>query len=196
MSGSSEKYENYNDKTLLRFGLLFVALLCSVTIFASSIVSTAFASVNIALQNQISLTSKVYVIRTEIDANGAEVEVLKTPNDVVVIPGDRLKFILSYQNETGQIVDGFKATNPMPAAVQFSQVTEDWAEVSVDGGQNWGKLENLSVETKVPDSDRTENENSVKRAAGIEDVTHVRWVFDTSIAVNESGDLSFEGVVK
>ncbi len=189
MSGSLEKYENYNDRRLWRAGLFFIALLSSCTIFISSIVSSA--SANIILQNQVSLTSKVYVIRSEKDESGAEVEVLKTPNDVVVIPGDKLKFILSYRNETGQIVDGFRAINPMPGAVQFSQVTEDWAEVSVDGGQNWGKLENLTIETRVP-----QGEAVTRRNAGAEDVTHVRWVFDKSIAINEAGNLSFEGVVK
>lgn len=206
MFGLLVKFENSSDTKLLRTGLLYVVLLCSAAILASFIISSSSASAHVALQNQVSLTSDVYVIRTEKNADGVEQEVLKTPNDVVVIPGDRLKFILSFKNETGQVVEGFKAVNPMPGAVQFSQATEDWAEVSIDGGQNWGKLENLTVETTLPasaspdsetqGSDAPKSDTIVKRAAGVADVTHVRWVFVKSIAANESGELSFEGVVK
>lgn len=191
MFGLLEEIENSSDAKLLRKGLLSAILICTSAIIASFIIFSSKASANVAVQNQVSLSSKLFVIRTEKNADGVETDVLKTPNDVVVIPGDRLKFILSYRNETGQIVEGFKATNPMPGAVQFSQVTEKWAEVSIDGGKNWGELQNLFVETKLP-----EDGTIVKRAAGIADVTHVRWVFDKSIAINESGELSFEGVVK
>lgn len=191
MFGLLDKFENEGDTKIGGHGLFYVALLCFALIFTSFIISSSAASANIAVQNQVSLTSKVFVIRSEKNAAGEEKDVLKTPNDVVVIPGDRLKFILTYTNETGQIVDGFKATNPMPGAVQFSQAAEDWAEVSIDGGNVWDELENLTVETKDAQS-----EAIVKRAAGPADVTHVRWVFAQSIGVNESGDLSFEGVVK
>ncbi len=191
MFGLFEKFENSSDTKLLLTGLFSAILISTSAIIASFVIVSSKASAQAAVQNQVSLTSKLFVIRTETNADGVETDVLKTPNDVVVIPGDRLKFILSYRNETGQIVEGFKATNPMLGAVQFSQVTEKWAEVSIDGGKNWGKLEDLTVETKLPDSDTV-----AKRAAGIADVTHVRWVFDKSIAINESGELSFEGVVK
>ncbi len=241
MFGLSVKFENNNDTLMLRTSLLCVVLLSSVAILASFIISSSSASATVAMQSQVSLTSKVYVIRTEKNADGVEQEVLKTPNDVVVIPGDRLKFILSYKNETGQIIEGFKAVNPMPNAVQFSQVAEEWAEISIDGGKNWGELQYLTVETKLPSnaaitsnaaqsdtaqsdtpesnaaesdtpesdtaesdtpesdtaqSDTPESDTVVKRAAGVADVTHVRWVFDKPIEVGESGELSFEGVVK
>lgn len=211
MFGLLEKFENESDRKIVGHGSyghgsygygsygpdsdghgsFWVTLLCFALIFSSFILSSSSAFAQNSGQNQVTLTSKAFVIRSEKNAAGEEIDVLKTPNDVVVIPGDRLKFILSYKNETGKIVDGFKATNPMPAVVQFSQATEDWAEVSIDGGNVWGKLENLTVETTDPQS-----EAIVKRAAGVADVTHVRWVFAQSIGVNESGELSYEGVVK
>lgn len=136
---------------------------------------------------QIKLTSSAVIERTEKDAAGTEKKVLKTPAQVAVVPGDRVTFILNYVNESTQSATGFRAVNRMPGAIQFMSVREDWAEVSVDGGANWGKLSALTITSGTP---------AISRAAIQSDVTHVRWVFPAEIGPGKTGSLSYSGMVK
>lgn len=179
-----------NDRKLaIKQGALYAVALCFSVVIGSA--AAVFSTANAQTAEQVSLSSEVFIERTEIGEDGSEKTVLKTPKDVVVIPGDRLKFILSYKNETGDDVTGFKATNPIPGAVVFTDAREDWAQVSVDGGKTWGKLEELVVEA-VDESNGT----TVSRAASNADVTHVRWVFDQKIANAAKGDISYRAIVR
>ncbi len=135
----------------------------------------------------VNLTSTVFIERTEKNAAGVEKKVLKTPAQISIVPGDRVIFILDYINQGTEPAAGFQATNPIPGPIQFTSVREDWAEVSVDSGVNWGKLTALSVSDGSP----------VKlRPANAADVTHVRWIFPAAIEAGKKGSLSYTGVVK
>ena len=116
---------------------------------------------------------------------------LRDPKDVIVVPGDRVVFTLNVSNSGTEPAAGFRATNPIPAPVAFVAVTEDWAEVSVDNGVNWGKLATLSVKAKAADTGA-----DIVRAAAAQDVTHVRWVFTEAIAPGSKTAVSYRGVVK
>ena len=94
--------------------------------------------------NSVVLTSEAMVERSETDAAGKEKLVLKKPSDVIVVPGDRIIFTLRYVNNGAEPASGFRATNPMPAPVQFVSVAEDWAEVSVDGGKSWSATQTIN----------------------------------------------------
>jgi hypothetical protein len=139
----------------------------------------------------VTLASEAMIERTEIDAAGRERTVLKSPKEVIIVPGDRVVFTLRYANKGALPATGFRATNPMPGPVQFVAVSEDWADVSVDGGKTWGKLSNLKVPAKSADGT-----TEVLRAAGPQDVTHVRWVFVGAIAPGTQGSVSYRGVIK
>ena len=139
----------------------------------------------------VTLTSDVKIERVEIDAAGKEKVSLYAPEQVVVVPGDKVLFTLQVTNTGAQPAAGFRATNPMPAPVQFVSVTEDWAEVSVDGGNIWGKLAVLKVKTAP-----TDGTAAVERAADFADVTHVRWVFPDAIAPGGKRNISYRGVIK
>ncbi len=139
----------------------------------------------------MTITSIAMVERTEKDKLGNEKKILKSPKDVIVVPGDHVIFTLSYANKGVEAASGFRATNPMPGAVQFISATEDWAEMSVDGGQNWGKLADLVVKVTAQNG---ASESS--RPARVEDVTHVRWVFPDLIAPGVKGAVSYRGVIK
>ncbi|MEP7351176.1 MAG: hypothetical protein ABI668_14650 [Sphingorhabdus sp.] len=139
----------------------------------------------------VNLTSDARIERVEIDAAGKEKVTLYTPKDVVVVPGDKVVFTLEVVNKGAEPAAGFRATNPMPGAVQFISVREDWADVSVDGGANWGKLDALKVKAKAADSGA-----EIERAAASEDVTHVRWIFADAIAPGVKMTVSYRGVVK
>jgi hypothetical protein len=154
----------------------------------------------------VSLSSEAMIERTETDASGAEKTVLKKPSEVIVVPGDRVVFSLKYENNSAQPADGFRATNPMPGPIQFISAAEDWAEVSVDGGKNWGKLASLKVtetvtKAAIVDAATGKETSSAKsevitRTADARDVTHVRWVFAKPIAAGGKGSVSYRGVVK
>jgi uncharacterized repeat protein (TIGR01451 family) len=139
----------------------------------------------------VNLSSQVRIERVEVDAAGKQATVLREPKDVVVVPGDRVVFMLNVVNSGAEAAAGFRATNPIPAPVTFTSVNEDWAEVSVDGGLSYGKLATMTVKAKAADSGA-----EISRAATAEDVTHVRWVFSDAIAPGSKTVVSYRGVVK
>lgn len=163
------------------------AILCAAAVASFSVAVPHAYAAPAQSKPGVKLTSSALIERTEKDAAGTEKKVMKTPAQVAVVPGDRVTFVLNYVNESTQAAAGFRATNPMPGAIQFMSVREDWAEVSVDGGVNWGKLSALTVTSGTP---------AVPRAAMQSDVTHVRWVFPAEIGPGKTGSLSYSGMVK
>lgn len=133
---------------------------------------------------QVSLDSELSVMRSTTDASGKATIVLEEPR--LVVPGDRLRFTLSYANSSAQPATDFVVTNPIPAGVAFAGGESAGAVVSVDGGRTFGALASLTV----PDS------AGKPRAATPADVTHVRWTFAQPIAAGAQGRLHFEGVVR
>ena len=142
-------------------------------------------------KSPVILSSEVKIERSVLDASGKEIVTLFEPKDVTVVPGDRVLFKLNVVNSGSEPASGFRATNPIPAPVTFVTVSEDWAEVSVDGGAVWGKLEAMTVKVKAADTGI-----ETTRAATSEDVTHVRWIFSGAIAPGAKTAVSYRGVVK
>jgi uncharacterized repeat protein (TIGR01451 family) len=134
--------------------------------------------------NDVSLTSSVFVEKSVPQTDGKTRLVLEEPK--VVVPGDRLVFVLAYKNLGAKPATDFVVTNPMPGAVAYQGTADAGAIVSIDGGKNWGTLAALKVRKA---------DGSV-RAAYPEDVTHVRWAMKAPIPVGAVGKLSFRGVVK
>jgi len=174
-------------EAMLISAMLGVGLFSARTAFAEEAETTKSA-----LQDSrafVKLQSIVQVERIEDTDTGTKATKYYAPQDVKVVPGDRLFFKLSYTNKSDNAATGFVATNPMPNAVEFSSVEEKWAVVSIDGGKNYGKLTDMTMDEKTA-------EGMEKRPAKPSDVTHVRWVFKQPISAGEAGQLSFRGVVK
>ena len=169
---------------------VIAVLTLSTPIGASGIARAQTASIP---ANPVNLSSEVKIERTEKDANGKEITLLRDPKDVVIVPGDKVLFTLNVVNSGSEPAAGFRATNPIPAAVTFVAVDQDWAEVSVDGGVSWGKIGTLMINNST---EATDNSAVPLRAAGPEDVTHVRWVFADAIASGGKSSVSYRGVVK
>lgn len=142
-------------------------------------------------RSPVTLTSDVKIERVETGPSGVEQVKLYNPGEIAVVPGDKVLFTLFVSNSGKEPASGFRATNPLPDAVRFTSVAEDWAELSVDGGSNWGKLADLKVKTKD-----AAGATEIERAAGPDDVTHVRWVFPDAIAAGAKRSISYRGVVK
>lgn len=134
--------------------------------------------------SDVVLSSTVFVEKTVSEPNGRSKTVLEAPK--VVVPGDRLVFVLSYHNVGPRPAADFTVTNPLPGAVSYQGSADDAAQVSVDGGRNWGTLAALRIK---------ESDGST-RGARMEDVTHVRWPMKRAIAPGAKGKLSFRGIVR
>ncbi len=134
--------------------------------------------------NAVALTSNVLVERTSTDANGRNQVTLEEPR--VVVPGDRLVFVISYRNNGTQPATDFVVTNPMPSAVAYQNSEDATATLSVDGGRSWGTLASLTVA----------NGDGTSRPARPEDVTHVRWAFSQPIPAGRAGRLMYRGIVR
>jgi uncharacterized repeat protein (TIGR01451 family) len=134
--------------------------------------------------DSVALSSIVFVEKTIADADGKTKVTLHEPK--IVTPGDRLIFILNYQNKGSAAANNFIVTNPLPSAVAYQGTADATAEVSIDGGKIWGALTAL----KVADGP------SRWRSARPEDVTHVRWTMKQAIPAGAQGKLSFRGVVR
>jgi uncharacterized repeat protein (TIGR01451 family) len=177
---------------ILKLDAFYAAALVAAAGIGSTIAFAAPANAQSAAKSDVvALSSEAWIERMETAVDGRERAVLKNPTDVVVVPGDKVLFTLKYAN-TGRVpANGFRATNPMPSAVQFDSVAEDWAEVSVDNGKNWGKLSTLTIRYQAADGT-----GATSRPANAQDVTHVRWVLTESIAPGASGLVSYRGVIK
>ena len=156
---------------MLRNLFLFAAATAAVPAFAQAAPS-------------VSLVSDVLVERTTVGADGRSQVSLEEPSTVV--PGDKLVFVLRYRNNGRQPAADFVVTNPLPSAVAFQGSNDGAAQVSVDGGRVWGALGDLMI---------TEADGT-RRAARMEDVTHVRWTLAQPIPAGEAGRLMFRGVVR
>jgi uncharacterized repeat protein (TIGR01451 family) len=178
-------------QALWKMDAIYAAVLAGAACLGSLAAFATPAHAQTADAAKVVLTSAAMIERVEIGADGKEVSTLKTPSDVIITPGDRVVFTLSYQNNGPLPATAFRATNPMPGPIQFVSVLEEWADISVDGGKNWGKLAQMTVAAKSADG-----VSDVTRPATAEDVTHVRWVFPQAIAPGAKGTLSYRGVVK
>lgn len=98
-------------------------------------------------------------------------------------PGDRVIFVVNWTVQRGR---EFTVTNPMPRSVAFQRSVDGEQEVSVDGGRNWGRMEDLTVRDSGGDL----------RMATPEDVTHLRWRVPGTQAQRGSGQLTYRGVVR
>jgi hypothetical protein len=59
-------------------------------------------------------------------------------------------------------------------------------QVSVDGGQRWGRLEELWLPTPLGGT----------RRAVPEDITHVRWTMPTRLSPGETARLSYRATMR
>ncbi|MGV1682988.1 hypothetical protein [Sphingopyxis sp. NJF-3] len=134
--------------------------------------------------DQIALDNSVFVERVKTDAAGKQRILLEEPK--VVVPGDKLVFVLNYRNAGARAADRFVITNPLPAAVRFADAGDTQPLVSVDGGRAWGRLADLTITLA----------DGTRRAAQPADVTHIRWAFQKPIPAGASGKLMFRGIVK
>ena len=153
--------------------------------FTSIRILAAFAlgmtSTVAAAQQAVSLEGAVKVERS-LEKDGATTTFYEEP--LSVVPGDRLVFTTSYRNRSKETVEDFVVTNPLPSAVMLSDSRSDFS-VSVDGGQSFAALVDLSVAGK----------DGVLRPAQLSDVTHIRWTL-ARLEPGSTGSLAYRATVR
>lgn len=188
---------------LIEAAMVTSVLLAGMTVSQVAHATPLSASVQAAATDpraDVKIDSTIMVERIETTASGETVTKLLDPATVKVIPGDKLLFVNAYRNTGQNAVTGFVVNNPVHAAVALTEVVEDWALVSVDGGKNFGKLSELTVTETVATGTEETGETAApvqtSRPAVASDVTHIRWVLTSPIAPGASGELRFRGIVK
>ncbi|GHB04876.1 hypothetical protein GCM10009069_29270 [Algimonas arctica] len=108
----------------------------------------------------------------------------------LVIPGETIVYRLDYVNDSAESVTDMVLTMPVPAEVTFQDGSAEQAGMetsfSSDGGQTFFARPALMVDA----------DEGVMVPASAEDITHIRWVSNITVASNEDGILQFKAVLK
>lgn len=107
-----------------------------------------------------------------------------------VTPGERIVYTLSFTNDDVQPATDIVLTVPVPKEVRFMEGSATNSNMipvySADGGSNFSTREQL----------RVRNNDGVFQAASSGDITHIRWTVPGPIAIGETGNLSFKGILR
>ena len=155
----------------------------------TALLMLAMASGLAQAKNQpVSIISQVNELVQQLDADGQARLVAVAPDKIV--PGDRILYTTRFQNDGVEPSDNIVITNPIPSEVRYLAGTaygENCDIVfSVDGGQHWGKPEQLQV--RMADGQL--------RAAQAGDYTHIRWQYQSSLATRQSSQISYQAQLK
>lgn len=135
----------------------------------------------------IKLRTTVFLEQTVIGADGHS-RTRRIPASRVE-PGSEVIYEVGYSNTGSQPMQVI-ITNPLPEDLVFqssaARMVGAQLEVSVDGGRNFGLLD----QQRVPVSD------GAMRAAIARDITHVRWTTARPVKPGEAGYVSLRARVK
>lgn len=106
------------------------------------------------------------------------------------VPGQEVVYVITYRNTGAKPAENVVVSNPLPTGLVYqpgsAQGAGTRAEVSVDGGKQFGGLEQLAVK----------NADGSSRAARAEDVTHVRWTVLQGVRPAGEGKVTYRAVLK
>lgn len=128
----------------------------------------------------LALDSIVELERSSTAADGTALTEYVKPETVV--PGDRVRITLRYENRGRVPVNSVRLNNPIPDGLQYDGTRDvQNFSLSINGGASWGQLADLTLLTA----------DGTPRAATAEDVTHVLWVLPEPVAPGARGSVSF-----
>ncbi len=137
---------------------------------------TGLAPLSAPANSAVATDSAVFVERTQWQ-DGAAVHRLEQAARLT--RGDHVVTVVRWYRFAG--AGAFTVTNMLPAGLIFHATADDTAEVSVDGGHNWGQLGSLRRGGQV---------------ATPENVTHVRWRVSAAQAMAGAGRIAYSGFVR
>jgi len=153
-------------------------------LLSSVLVSSVLSAQTFAKQSAIKITSEVHELIQVVDAEGNAQQKVIAADEIV--PGDRILFTTSFQNNGAEASDNVVITNPIPKHTRYLAGTAQGEHClitySVDGGRAWGDAKSLKVRMK----------DGKYRAATAADYTHIRWKYSKSLQPSESKSITFE----
>lgn len=106
------------------------------------------------------------------------------------LPGQEVIYVITYRNTGTKPAEKVVVNNPVPKGLAYqsgsAQGNGTLAEVSVDGGKQYGQLEAL----------RITGADGKPRAAKAEDVTHVRWTVAAAVKPGSEGKVTYRALLK
>lgn len=140
-----------------------------------------------ALAAGLTAVQSVDLVKTSVDADGANVITFEPATDVA--PGEQVRYSLQYTNEGDAPAEAVSLVMPVPAEMTYLEESISGAAsvvtFSVDAGTSFAPRQSLIVV-----------EADIERAARAEDITHIKWTFSDPIAPASSGAISFMAVLK
>lgn len=107
-----------------------------------------------------------------------------------IVPGERIVYTLNFTNDDNKDASNIVLTMPIPSEVAYIEGTADKAGVNVtysaDGGDTFSNRQSVMI---------IEASGNI-RAAGANDLTHVRWSLAEPVAAGVSDSLSFSATVR
>jgi len=129
------------------------------------------------------METQMFVERVHTDINGRARRTLASASRAA--PGDQIVFVVHWRNEGREPVQGIALTNPVPRGTLLT-TADPSMQVSVDGGQRWGRLEDLWLPTPL---------GGTRRAVPA-DITHVRWISPKRLSPGETARLSYRATMR
>jgi uncharacterized repeat protein (TIGR01451 family) len=123
-----------------------------------------------------------------INANGVS-EMVRS-SAAKIVPGERIVYTLNYINDEAAPASDIVLTMPIPKEVTFVEGSADIQGAPVTYSADEGQT--FSARQSVMTIDGAGN----IRAAGAEDLTHVRWVIAGPVNAGANGELAFSAIVK
>ncbi len=149
-------------------------------IISASLAAAAMAAPACA-QDDISLASEIFVERISHLGDGRMERRIEPASRLT--RGD--KVILMVEWRAPSAGSSFSVSSPIPGTLAFQGASLDHAEVSADGGRNWGKLGQLRI-----------REGRSMRLASPGDVTNLRWRVKGREAARGAGRITYSAIVR
>jgi len=153
--------------------------------FAIIAATSLLASVSASALSAKQIVEKEVVVQMP---DGTE-SVTREPADMVV-PGERIVYTLNFTNDDAAPASDLVLTMPVPTEIKYMDGSAEKPGAktvySADGGQSFAERSKLS---------KVQADGNMRTAAD-EDITHIRWTVTGPIAVGETGNLSFKGILK
>lgn len=158
-------------------------------LFFSMVLLTALASNPVfAEKSSIVLTNKVFKQIIKKDKDGKVTYDYIAPG--TALPGDVMMYVISFENIGSDAANGIVINDPIPNNSKYrmgSAVGENTKiSFSIDGGKHFGDPEELVVKDKEGKS----------WTAKPESYTHIRWVYEKSLASGEKSKVSFKTQIR
>ncbi len=140
-----------------------------------------------ALASSVAASQQIEKQITETTPDGS-VTVSYVPAERTV-PGDRLKYTVSFSNNGQAVAENVVVAVPVPAPVSYIENSARMAGTilafSADGGASFAPRGELVITV-----------DGEARAALAEEITHLRWTVIGGLMPGQSGTLSFDAVVR